>query len=623
MAFNLTEGFIEAISSNSYSRFRGNNVVLVVYDLKPLKNSSSDTIKYRVMLYDGKHVHAAMVVSPLTHTLVEEGKLIDGAVITVTNFAANPIQNKIVLFIQAFEYTGQSNITLPNAGGSAPAQPTNPPTSVPAQFASNPNRSPYSDVVKKNWTSPAPSTSNYTSSGPMSFNAPNTSGFVPISAITPFVSKWTIKARVAAKAVRTYKNAKGDGKLATFDFVDSLGDDIRATAFNAAADKFNAMLTEGGIYTVSKCQVKIANKQYNTCKHQYELTLNETTDITPCENDTSIQEVSANIVPISNISSLAEKTTVDVFGITQAIGQLSMVKTKNGDTARRNITICDSSQKQIDVTFWGDSASNLSEDKVPIGTPLLVKGARVSDYNGKTLSGSSCFISPNIAELSKLIKWYESAKSSNNLNVESLSERSSGAGGVRMESRKTSQQIIDERLGMSDKMDFFSMVATVGYIKHDENKQPYYQGCANVLDVPDKTTGETKKQMCGKKVTMVDGRYLCDKCNSVLDRCDYRWTLNIGVSDAYGITYLSCFNETAVKIMGKSAEEMSRLQSEDPQMAEYVYSNALFKTFLFKCRAKAELVNDKQMNKITVSDVIPIDYIQESKILIDDLKKLL
>lgn len=59
-----------------------------------------------------------------------------------------------------------------------------------------------------------------------------------ISSLTPYYSKWVIRARVTSKtSMRTWSNKQGDGKLFSMDLMDESGE-IRATCFNETADKF-------------------------------------------------------------------------------------------------------------------------------------------------------------------------------------------------------------------------------------------------------------------------------------------------------------------------------------------------------------------------------------------------
>lgn len=64
----------------------------------------------------------------------------------------------------------------------------------------------------------------------------------PISSLSPYQNKWVIKARVTSKsAIRTWNNAKGEGKLFSLDLMDESGQ-IRATAFRDQVDKYYDMI---------------------------------------------------------------------------------------------------------------------------------------------------------------------------------------------------------------------------------------------------------------------------------------------------------------------------------------------------------------------------------------------
>lgn len=64
----------------------------------------------------------------------------------------------------------------------------------------------------------------------------------PIVGLSPYQNKWVIKARVTSKSpVRSWSNARGEGKLFSIDLTDESGE-IRATAFKEQCDKFYDML---------------------------------------------------------------------------------------------------------------------------------------------------------------------------------------------------------------------------------------------------------------------------------------------------------------------------------------------------------------------------------------------
>ena len=80
---------------------------------------------------------------------------------------------------------------------------------------------------------------------------------VPINSLNAYQNRWTIKARVSVKGtVRTYHNARGEGKVFSFDLVDSAGGEIKVTAFTDACDKFYELIQKGKVYMVSKASLK-------------------------------------------------------------------------------------------------------------------------------------------------------------------------------------------------------------------------------------------------------------------------------------------------------------------------------------------------------------------------------
>lgn len=64
----------------------------------------------------------------------------------------------------------------------------------------------------------------------------------PIASLTPYQNRWVIKARVMTKSsIRTWNNAKGEGKLFSMDLMDESGE-IRCTAFKEMCDKYYDMI---------------------------------------------------------------------------------------------------------------------------------------------------------------------------------------------------------------------------------------------------------------------------------------------------------------------------------------------------------------------------------------------
>lgn len=55
------------------------------------------------------------------------------------------------------------------------------------------------------------------------------------------------------------------------------------------------------VYYISKANLKVANKQYNALKHDYEMTLHAYSSIAPCADGQDIPAMQCDFVPIAEL----------------------------------------------------------------------------------------------------------------------------------------------------------------------------------------------------------------------------------------------------------------------------------------------------------------------------------
>jgi len=454
--------------------------------------------------------------------------------------------------------------------------------------------------------------------GPSSNFAPSLTGgqiqIHPIASLNPYQSRWTIKARVTSKGdIKTWTNAKGEGKLLSIELLDALGGQIRATMFNDAVDKFSDLLQEGRVYTISKGQLKLANKKFSRLPNDYELTLGVDADIQYVGEDTGIQHQKFSFKPnIETITQVEKDEYVDVIGVVSNVGPITTLTTKKQtEINKRVVTLTDNSLTSIELTFWGDAADRYNEDVLGNNPILAVKNCRVSDFGGKSLSASfdsSVFINPDRIETQQLRVWWD--REGHLAQAEPMTRKAAAAaGGATSAERKLLCAIKDEQLGFHEKPDYFSVRATVTYFRSDMDKAPWYMACP----APN----------CNKKVTPgAQGDYICDKCNKSYPNFEARYILSLLICDSTGAQWLNAFNEQAEQLLGHKANELLSYKEQGMQQ-EYdnVFNQANFKSYIFKCRAKSENVQDETRVRCHLLSLQQIDYAAESKYLIDEITK--
>ena len=81
------------------------------------------------------------------------------------------------------------------------------------------------------------------------------------------------------------------GKLFSVDLLDKDGGQIKATMFTEAADKFFPVLQLNKVFTITKGNLKIANKRWSNLPNEYELNLNTDAIVEEvAEDDSEIEE---------------------------------------------------------------------------------------------------------------------------------------------------------------------------------------------------------------------------------------------------------------------------------------------------------------------------------------------
>ncbi|KAA8541041.1 hypothetical protein F0562_025004 [Nyssa sinensis] len=442
----------------------------------------------------------------------------------------------------------------------------------------------------------------------------------PLVSLNPYQGNWTIKVRLTSKGnMRTYKNARGEGCVFNVELTDEDGTQIQATMFNEAAKKFYEKFQLGKVYYISKGTLKVANKQFKMVQNDYEMTLNENSEVDEASNEaTFIPETKFNFVPIDHLGPYVNaKELVDVIGVVQNVSPTMSIRRKiNNETVpKRDITIADETKKTVVVSLWNDLATHVGQELLDIAdkSPIVaIKSLRVGDFQGVSLSALSksiVVVNPDIPESNKLRSWYDSEGKETSMASVGSGMSPTSQGGVRsMYSDRVSLSHITSNPSLGeDKPVFFSIKAYVSFIKPDQTMS--YRAC----------------KTCNKKVTEAIGSgYWCEGCQKNDDECSLRYIMVVKVSDASGEAWLSVFNEQAEKIIGCSADELDKLKSQEGEgnffqmkLKEVTWVPHLFRVSV----AQQEYMNEKRQ-RITIRAVAPVDFAAESRLLLEDISKM-
>jgi len=400
----------------------------------------------------------------------------------------------------------------------------------------------------------------------------------PIEGLSPYAHKWTIKARVTNKSeIRTWHNTNGEGKLFSVNLLDDSGE-IKATGFNDQCDQLYDVFQEGSVYFISSpCRVNLAKKQYSNLSNDYELTFDRDTMVEKAEDSENVPQVRYNFTEIAGLQDVDKDATIDVIGVLKEVAEVGEIISKTTSKAyqKRELTLVDKSGYSVKLTVWGKLASSFDAN---IESVVAFKGAKVSDFGGRSLSllsSGSMSVDPDITEAHQLKGWYDSQGRSETFMAHT-GMSSMGAAGGRRDETKTIAQVRDEGLGTNENPDYFSVKATIVYIKQESFSYP---ACLSAD--------------CNKKVTdMGDGTWRCEKCDINHPKPEHRYIMTLSVTDHTGQIYLNAFDDVGKMVMGKTADQIMEIKENGDAAEEF--ENANHRTYTFKCRAKMDTFQDQQ-----------------------------
>jgi len=404
--------------------------------------------------------------------------------------------------------------------------------------------------------------------------------------------------------------------------LDASGSDIQASFFNDAADKFVNMLEKGQCFTFSQGSIKVANRQYNNTSHRYELTFDKETLIEKSEDDKDIETVKYSIAGLRTVQTRSAPCTVDVCGIVTSFQPPMTVKTKQEVMlTKREITVADDTATSMTVTLWGERAQQ--EDKNFEGNPVVaLKSVAIKEWNGgrsgSLLQNGSIVFNPPLTEANRVQEWWLQGGSSQQLVQLSIQ---GGVGGDSRAQNAKHTTLAGMRLAsdqLTSQPETFTAVTRLALIQTRKQGEPqplHYNACQEPR--------EGSSLLCQKRV---DEAGFCASCNRT-GKSGPRLNLRCRFVDAEDQSWLTCFNEAATKVLGMSAEEVSKLEEAAAVKGEAgreeldaaIRKSYFGKPFRLTVRAKLETYNGETRPDFKVVDARPVNYGDRGREMLKDI----
>lgn len=589
----LQSGTVHAVFFSQTTNPLYNSPILQITSLSKFSFGPNEKHRYKANLSDGVHYMKAVFSSELTDKF-DKNEISKYHIIKLSNFTVRPKDNNNYVYVQSIiesqSYSSEIGQAVNIASGVQSLEP-------PSNMRISPENSSYKanqDSYKENLKDASRTTSSH--SNEVSYNKVSSKrnktededDTVEIRKIFPHKKNLKFRGRVVSKTeMKTFNSQKGEGKVFSFEIADKTGQ-IKCVAFSEIANMFYPIVENNKVYSISNVSVRASNKKYSGSTSDFEIHLEKNTEIVKIEDD-DIPKFMLKLMKISELPT-AGGGLVDCLGVIKDVYPMNkvVIKSTGKENSKRDLVIIDQTGT-CRLTIWGLKA----EEEYEKDSILCIKGGRVGEYNGVTLSTistSQLITNIDIPESLELMSWYQDE--GKNIVVD--------------KPKKSSKRTLISEAKDSSR-EYSTIQATVMHVK-EENM--FYPACPG--------------EGCNKKVSMEDnGIFRCEKCNYTFEKCSYRYTVNIHVGDFSGQMWISLFDDCAKTLFGISAEEMKDMGESNPEEVHSLIKKMNSKEFQFRIKNKEENYNGDIKLRTNCLEVIPIDCIFETKKMLDAIEKAL
>lgn len=280
------------------------------------------------------------------------------------------------------------------------------------------------------------------------------------------------------------------------------------------------------VYLISNGSLIAANRQYTKLDAVYEIQFNKNTIIKEIESESDVPDINFKVLKLNEINFDHINEKVDVIGIINEISETSslFISSNQKNILKRDLAIIDETNSLMNVTLWGSKATEISKND--LYQVVLIKDAIVKNFVQFNLSvggSSTLLVNPNITGVCVLKKWFQNERNCNETS--------------KIATNKACLSFLNEHI-FSDKPIFIESKAII--ITTPQEKC-MYESCFN----------------CNMKVIYHNNdTFKCEKCNKNYEKAEWKYVMNIQISDYTNSTWVTCFDKAASCILGIEAKSL-------------------------------------------------------------------
>jgi len=442
--------------------------------------------------------------------------------------------------------------------------------------------------------------------------------FFPIRELSPYHRSWTIKARVTTDPkVREFTSGRG-GKVCSVDLLDKNGDQIRASFWNDACDKYCGILVTGKVFTFAKGTLKVADKRFNSLSHPYEITFNTEAIVTPAEDDAGIEQVKYQFSDLKTVSGQALPFQCDILGIATFFEASKQITSGERNFSKATLHVCDASGYCLEIGIWGEQGSSLNEADFANNPVVALKGVRVQEYNGRTgsLTHSGTIVPGFDSREAKALRtWWEAGGRSQDLVKLSDSSLSLGTGNKAPTELLTLAETRDKSETLGSEAQYWDTIVRLSMVQTQNRElEPIdimYNSCQEL------TERNGRSIACNKKV---DDRGYCPVHDNTA-KTAWRWKPRAQFVDESDSLFLGVFENEFTTMIGKTANEAFAMKENGTKIESVLKKKYFEQTYKLRIRANIEEYQGQSRPKVNIVSARPVSYGDRARQYLFELKQ--